>query len=97
MIPELPDYLQFWALMVLTSVVYIPGTSQEAQGVERSQRGGGKMIMMMLAFQVATRINSPVLGIVIPLLVFGISFLVTWLLYRHFPSRVNATHNLLFH
>ena len=34
----------------------------------------------------ATRIGAPVLGIVIPGIVFIVSFILTWLLYRHFSK-----------
>ena len=34
----------------------------------------------------AARIGTPVLGIVIPGIVFIVSFILTWLLYRHFSK-----------
>jgi hypothetical protein len=34
-----------------------------------------------------TRIGPPILGIVIPAGVFIISFVLTWMLYRHFSKR----------
>jgi hypothetical protein len=39
--------------------------------------------MMALALQ-ATRIGSPALGVVIPAAVFLVSFVLTWMLYKHF-------------
>ena len=35
----------------------------------------------------STRVGSPLLGVVIPAIVFGVSFVLTWLLYRHFSRR----------
>ena len=32
----------------------------------------------------STRIGSPILGVVIPAVVFFVSFILTWALYRHF-------------
>ncbi len=32
----------------------------------------------------ATRIGSPILGIIIPAIIFGFSFFVTYMLIRHF-------------
>ncbi len=44
----------------------------------------------MMAFVMAvTRIGSPVLGIIIPALIFGFSFFVTYLLIRHFMKKEN--------
>jgi hypothetical protein len=34
-----------------------------------------------------TRIGSPVLGILIPAVVFVTSFALTWMLYRHFSRK----------
>ena len=36
----------------------------------------------------AARIGAPLLGVIIPLLVLGLSFIVTWLLYRHFSKQL---------
>jgi hypothetical protein len=33
------------------------------------------------------RIGSPILGVVIPAVVFVISFVLTWALYKHFSRR----------
>jgi hypothetical protein len=41
---------------------------------------------MELAAQ-ATRLGSPILGIVIPAIVFAVSFVLTWMLYRHFSRK----------
>lgn len=42
----------------------------------------------MMAFLLqTTRIGKPILGIIIPLVVFIISFIVTWMLYRHFSKQ----------
>jgi len=40
----------------------------------------------MAAFQLE-RIGGPLLGFVIPAIVFTASFVLTWLLYRHFARR----------
>lgn len=41
--------------------------------------------MMAAAFLLqATRVGSPILGIIIPAMIFIISVVVTWMLYRHF-------------
>lgn len=37
--------------------------------------------------QSTARIGSPLLGVVIPAIVFVFSFVVTWLLYRHFSRK----------
>jgi hypothetical protein len=34
----------------------------------------------------STRIGKPILGVVIPSLVFVVSFVVTWILYKHFSK-----------
>ncbi len=34
-----------------------------------------------------TRIGKPILGVIIPLAIFIISFIVTWMLYRHFSKQ----------
>ncbi len=39
---------------------------------------------MTPAVLLGARIGSPILGVVIPAVVFLISFVLTWLLYRHF-------------
>ena len=43
--------------------------------------------MVVLLLQ-ASRVGSPVLGVIIPLLVFLTSFIVTLLLYRHFSKQM---------
>jgi len=45
----------------------------------------------MIAFlaQTTTRIGSPVLGYIIPALIFAISFLVAFVLYKHFTRQVS--------
>jgi hypothetical protein len=35
----------------------------------------------------ATRIGSPILGVIIPAGVFLLSFVLTWALYKHFSRR----------
>lgn len=37
--------------------------------------------------QTTGRIGSPLLGVVIPAIVFVFAFWITWLLYRHFSRR----------
>lgn len=39
---------------------------------------------MVLLLVETTRIGSPILGIIIPAVILIFSFIVTWLLYRHF-------------
>jgi hypothetical protein len=41
---------------------------------------------MMFAFQVG-RIGSPLLGIIVPAIIFGASLVLTLMLYRHFARR----------
>jgi hypothetical protein len=43
---------------------------------------------MLLVLLDATRIGKPILGVVIPLLIFIISFGVSWLLYKHFSKNL---------
>lgn len=43
--------------------------------------------MVVILAQV-TRIGTPFLGVLIPLLVLAFSFIVTWLLYRHFSKQL---------
>ena len=42
---------------------------------------------MIFLLQPAMRIGSPILGVLIPMAIFLVSFLVTWLLYRHFSKQ----------
>ena len=39
---------------------------------------------MMAEASSSVRLGSPILGIIIPAVVFAISFVLTWVLYRHF-------------
>jgi len=39
--------------------------------------------------QTTTRIGSPVLGYLIPALIFTISFLIAYILYKHFTRQVS--------
>jgi hypothetical protein len=59
---------------------------QEAQVGEivTIQRGE---VMLAAVITQTERIGSPLLGIVIPLAIFVVSFIVTWLLYKHFSKR----------
>lgn len=43
---------------------------------------------MAVILQQSMRMDSSLLGVVIPLLVFLVSFVVTWMLYRHFSKRI---------
>jgi len=43
---------------------------------------------MLLIIAQTVRLGAPVLGILIPALVFVTSFVVTWLLYRHFSKEI---------
>ncbi len=38
--------------------------------------------------QESVRIGPPILGYIIPALIFGISFAVAWALYRHFTKQL---------
>jgi len=48
----------------------------------------------MIAFlaQTTTQIGSPVLGYIIPALIFAISFIVAYLLYKHFTHQTTDEH-----
>jgi len=41
-----------------------------------------------LVLQQSARIGHPILGYIIPALIFGISFAVAWALYRHFTRQM---------
>jgi hypothetical protein len=43
---------------------------------------------MAVLFQQSMRIGSPILGVIIPLFIFLVSFVVTWMLYKHFSKRL---------
>jgi len=43
-------------------------------------------MLTMLLLTAAKAIGRPSLGIIIPALIFAISFIATWLLYRHFSK-----------
>ena len=43
--------------------------------------------MIALIAQTTTHIGSPILGIIIPAFIFGFSFVVTYLLIRHFMKQ----------
>jgi len=47
------------------------------------------MIILELANQVLPRVGKPILGLIIPGLVFLISFLLTYLLYQHFVKELH--------
>lgn len=42
----------------------------------------------MILLQQLPRIGSPILGYIIPAAIFGISFLVAWILYRRFTRQL---------
>jgi hypothetical protein len=42
---------------------------------------------MSVLAQALPRIGSPILGWIIPAVVFLISFVLTWMLYRHFSQK----------
>jgi hypothetical protein len=44
--------------------------------------------MFLLLLQQLERIGHPILGYIIPALIFGISFAVAWALYRHFTKQI---------
>lgn len=44
-------------------------------------------MILSLILQSTTRIGSPLLGIIIPAIIFGFSFLITYLLIRHFMKK----------
>jgi hypothetical protein len=58
----------------------------EAKGWVSVCNGGGTVIMVVL-LQQSMRIGAPILGLIIPLVIFIGSFVVTWLLYRHFSKQ----------
>jgi len=41
---------------------------------------------MLYILAQAARVGAPILGIIIPAIVFVISFVVTWALYKHFSK-----------
>ncbi len=43
---------------------------------------------MVVLLAQSSRIGAPILGVIIPLLVLAVSFVVTWLLYRHFSKQL---------
>ncbi len=45
------------------------------------------MSAIIIISQAVQRIGSPILGIIIPAVIFIISSVVTWLLYRHFTKQ----------
>ena len=45
------------------------------------------MSAIIIISQIDQRIGSPILGIIIPAVIFIISIVVTWLLYRHFTKQ----------
>ncbi|NOZ63292.1 MAG: hypothetical protein GXO74_16685 [Calditrichaeota bacterium] len=45
--------------------------------------------MIALLAQTTTHIGAPILGVIIPAFIFGFSFLVTYLLIRHFMKQNN--------
>lgn len=44
-------------------------------------------MMLMSLVILAARVGGIAFGIVIPALIFIVSFVVTWLLYKHFSSK----------
>jgi uncharacterized membrane protein YoaK (UPF0700 family) len=42
---------------------------------------------LLLVVQAAAREGSPLVGVIVPLAVFIVSFLVAYLLYRHFSKQ----------
>ncbi len=42
----------------------------------------------MTLLQQLPRIGSPVLGYIIPAVIFGVSFFVAWVLYKHFTRQL---------
>jgi hypothetical protein len=45
--------------------------------------------MSTVILQESARIGHPILGFIIPALIFGISFAVAWALYRHFTQKID--------
>ncbi|MDZ7263565.1 MAG: hypothetical protein ONB16_03195 [candidate division KSB1 bacterium] len=43
--------------------------------------------MLSIGLTILGSIGSPLLGIILPTVIFLISFVVTWLLYKHFSSK----------
>ena len=48
----------------------------------------GETIMIAILTQVTQRIGSPILGVIIPAAIFTISFVVAYLLYKHFTRKL---------
>ena len=44
------------------------------------------MIFLSAQLVQSARIGNPILGVIIPLVVFIVSFIVTWALYKHFSK-----------
>ena len=44
--------------------------------------------MIAVLAQQATRIGHPILGYIIPAIIFAVSFLVAFLLYKHFTKQI---------
>ena len=44
-------------------------------------------MIALIAQEATTHIGSPILGVIIPAFIFGFSFLVTYLLIRHFMKQ----------
>ena len=42
---------------------------------------------MIAMLQQSARIGKPIVGVIIPLIVFIISFVVSWILYKHFSKQ----------
>lgn len=42
---------------------------------------------MMAIVAQSMRIGPPILGVIIPAIVFLVSFVLTWMLYKHFSRR----------
>ena len=49
--------------------------------------------MLAVFAQTATRIGSPLLGFIIPALIFGLSFFIAFYLYRHFTKQIEEQKN----
>lgn len=50
--------------------------------------------MIALLAQASTRIGPPILGYIIPALIFGLSFFIAFYLYKHFTKKIEEEkHN----
>lgn len=49
--------------------------------------------MLAVLAQTSTRIGSPVLGFIIPAVIFALSFFIAFYLYRHFTKKIEEQNH----